>query len=604
MPETPLVLAVNAGSSSLKAALIDADGSRRLDLRLTGLYAAPLLTVDGVSRPVAIRDIGAAIDCLVAEIGSRPALSAGIGVVVHRVAHGGDRYTEPVRIDAGVLAELTRLGPLAPLHNPVALAAITAFNAAWPGIPAVAVFDTAFHATLPTRAREYALPAALRTRLGLRRYGFHGINHRWVAAAAARHLGAPLEQLKIITLHLGAGASACAIEYGRSIDTSMGLTPLEGLIMATRSGDLDPGVVLRLLEEGIDAAALGDLLNRQSGLLGLTGSSDMVDIEARAAAGDRDAQLALQLYAYRIRKYVGSYATVLGGVDAIVFTAGVGEHSAVVRHRVASRLEFLGAPLDEDRNRDAKVGAAAPVAEISADRARCRLLVVAADEEAAMAGEARRLFDAPHPLDTERGIPVAISARHVHLTEASIATLFGAGHALSVRKPISQPGQYAAEETVTVVGPRGRIEHVRVLGPPRSADQVEISRTDEFALGIDAPVRESGELDGSAGCRLDGPAGSVTLTEGVICALRHIHMAPADAAAFGVRDGDEVDVRLEDGPRHLAFGNVKIRVSPRFVLEMHIDTDEANAAGLGGIPGSALDPVAPVAKLVARAARR
>jgi acetate kinase len=194
-----------------------------------------------------------------------------------------------------------------------------------------------------------------------------------------------------------------------------------------------------------------------------------------------------------------------------------------------------------------------------------------------------------YDVSTQLTIPIAISARHVHLTPASVEALFGPGHTLTPLKPISQPGQYAAKETVTLVGPRGRIQNVRVLGPPRVADQVEISRTDEFALGIDAPVRESGDVENTPGLRLEGPAGAVTLKKGVICALRHIHMRPAEAAAFGVTNGDRVDVRVDSDGRDLVFGDVLIRVRDDFVLEMHVDTDEGNAAGLDPGMTGALD---------------
>jgi acetate kinase len=220
------------------------------------------------------------------------------------------------------------------------------------------------------------------------------------------------------------------------------------------------------------------------------------------------------------------------------------------------------------------------VCDISEPHARCRLLVVATDEEQAIATAARKLVAGGYDVSTQLTIPIAISARHVHLTPASVEALFGPGHALTPLKPISQPGQYAAKETVTLVGPRGRIANVRVLGPPRVADQVEISRTDEFALGIDAPVRESGDIENTPGLRIEGPAGAITLRKGVICALRHIHMRPAEAAAFGVTNGDRVDVRVESDGRDLVFGDVLVRVRDDFVLEMHVDTDEGNAAGL------------------------
>ena len=358
--------------------------------------------------------------------------------------------------------------------------------------------------------------------------------------------------------------------------------------------------MLLLARSGYDVAALEQLLDHEAGLTGLAGTADMATIESRAAAGDEQAQLAIQLYCYRVRKYVGAYATVMGGIDAIVFTGGIGEHSAVVRHRIAQRLEFLGAPLDEDANRLARVDLAQPVAEISVAGARCRILVVATDEERAVARDTLGVLNPAHGLNTTSPTPVAVSARHVHLTQESVETLFGAGHQLTVLRAISQPGQFASNECLTVVGPRGRIEHVRVLGPVRTADQVEVSRSDEFLLGLDAPVRESGDLANSAGCRLEGPAGAVTLKQGVICALRHIHMSPTDAINFGVDDGDCVDVRVTGGPRELTFSDVKIRVSDRFVLEMHVDTDEGNAAGLGAVPGSVLEPVVHTAFLAAR----
>jgi acetate kinase len=467
-------------------------------------------------------------------------------------------------------------------------------------VPHVAVFDTAFHATLPRRAREYAIPRALAARLGLRRYGFHGTSHASVAAAAAAWLGAAPEALRLVTCHLGAGASVTAVEYGRSVETSMGMTPLEGLVMATRPGDVDPGAILALLRSGLGVDALDRLLSRESGLLGLTGTADMREVERRARAGDDACRMALQVYAHRVRKYIGAYAAVMGGVDAIVFTAGVGQHSAVMRHRIAQRLEFLGAELDEDRNRDAVVDTAARVAEISAEHARCRLLVVATDEEAAIAAATRRVLTGHHAVAPGPRIPIAISARHVHLTVASVEALFGAGHRLAPARPISQPGQFAAAETVTLIGPAGRIQHVRIVGPERGVDQVEIARTDEFVLGIDAPVRESGDLARTPGIRIEGPAGTIVLTSGVICPLRHIHMSPRDAATFGVEDGDRVDVHVQSAGRELTFGDVRVRVHPSYALEMHLDTDEGNAAGLGAGASGVLEAVEGSARMVAR----
>jgi len=578
------ILVLNCGSSSLKAAVIAADGGHLADVH--------------VEDPA---DITVAVGSLIDTLLARPDLVAGFAAVGHRVVHGGERFTVPTRIDAGVEGAIEALIPLAPLHNPPALAGIRAARARLPSIPHVAVFDTSFHSTLPRRAREYALPRALATRLGLRRYGFHGTSHAYVAGAAAHFLGAPLGRLRLITCHLGAGASVTAVEAGRSVETSMGLTPLEGLVMAKRSGDLDPGVVLAMWRSGLTLEEVSRLLDGQSGLLGLTGSADMREVERRAAEGDDSSRLALLIYAHRVRKYIGAYAAVMGGVDGIVFTGGIGENSAVVRHRIAQRLEFLGADLDEDRNRDAKVGAGQRVAEISSAHARCPLLVVATDEQAAIATATRELIEGAAPmLDRTAQIPVAVSARHLHLTRESVEALFGAGRTLTPGRPLSQPGQFAAEETVTLVGPAGRLEHVRIIGPERAADQVEISRTDEYTLGVDAPVRESGDLANTPGIRVEGPAGAVTLKAGVICALRHIHMNPDDARRLGVANGDTVDVHIETAGRNLTFGEVRVRVSDAFLLEMHVDTDEANAAGIPGAAHGVLESVERSARLTRR----
>jgi acetate kinase len=580
MTRGSLVLVVNCGSSSVKASLLAEDGRHVLDLAVTALGRAPRLVVDGVESAVEAADSTAAIARVLDEIVARPALRDRLAAAGHRVAHGGERYTTPVLVTPDTEAGIESLVPLAPLHNPAALAGIRVARARLPALPHVAVFDTAFHSTLPRRSRDYALPRDVAAELGLRRYGFHGTSHAYVAAVAAKYLRADLERLRLITCHLGSGASVCAIEYGRSIDTSMGLTPLEGLVMATRPGDLDAGAVLALLRSGRSVDDVDRLLNRESGLLGLTGTPDMREVEQRAADGDDACRLALSIYAHRVRKYVGAYAAVMGGVDAIVFAGGIGEHSAGMRHRIAQRLEFLGAALDEDVNRDAHVDHEHQVVDLSEPQARCRLLVVATDEERAIADATRRLVGGGHDVATALRIPIAISARHVHLTTASVEALFGPGRTLTPLKPISQPGQYAAQEQVTLVGPRGRIANVRVLGPPRSADQVEISRTDEFALGIDAPVRESGDIENTPGIRIEGPAGAITLRKGVICALRHIHMRPADALEFGVANGDRVDVRVGSDGRDLVFGDVLVRVRDDFALEMHVDTDEGNAAGL------------------------
>lgn len=566
------VLVLNAGSSSLKYQLVNPETGARA---LAG-------TVEELGER---KSHDAALKELLASLGD-----ARVDAVGHRVVHGGEHFVDAVRIDDEVVAAIEAQVPLAPLHNPANLAGIRAARALLPNVPHVAVFDTAFHVRMPRRARTYALDAEVASEHGLRRFGFHGTSHRFVAELAAKHLARPMVELRIVSLHLGNGASACAVEHGHSVETSMGLTPLEGLVMGTRAGDLDPGIVLQLVRKlGVDGA--DTLLNKKSGLAGVSGiSNDLREIQARAAEGDDRARLAINVFAHRVRKYVGAYAAVMGGLDAVVLTGGIGENSASMRQRILQRLDFLGLTLDEDKNHDAKVDDDAPVFDVSASTARVRTLVIATNEELQIARDAASVVNEIKRVNTKKPIPIAISARHVHLDRAGMDALFGPGSELTPYKPLSQPGQFASEERVTIVGPRGRIERVRVLGPLRKGCQVEVSRTDEFLLGVDAPVRQSGQTKGSAPITLEGPKGTLQLPEGLICAWRHIHMHPDDAEAYGVKDGDEVEVAVTGGPRDLVFGDVIVRVHPQFALEMHIDTDEANAAELsGGAAGALVD---------------
>ena len=556
-------LVINCGSSSVKYQVLNTQSGRVL-----AKGRAERVGEDGRTHTQAVEEVLVAIQEHDPE------------VVGHRVVHGGDRFYDATLIDDDVINAIEACIPLAPLHNPANLAGIRAAREALPALPQVAVFDTAFHLRMPRRARTYALDLELAERLGIRRYGFHGPSHAYVAARAAEYLDQDLRDLRLITLHLGNGASACAIELGGSIETSMGMTPLEGLVMGTRCGDLDPGAVLELTRElGIDET--DRILNRESGLAGLSGlGNDLRDIEAQAADGHDRARLAITVYAHAVRRYIGAYAAVMGGVDAIVLTGGIGENSVQMRRRVLQRLDFLGVRLDEDRNADARVDAETPVVDISDSHARVRALVVATNEELMTARQAAAVAGGSTEVQTPGPVPIAISGRHVHLDRAAMDALFGEGSELTVYKNLSQPGQFAARETVTLVGPRGEIDRVRVLGPLRKASQVEISRTDEFALGVDAPVRASGKIQGSAPITLRGPAGTLHLQEGLICAWRHIHMTPQDAKAYGVENGDQVEVAITGGDRDLTFGDVLVRVKDSYVLEMHIDTDEANAAEL------------------------
>lgn len=564
------ILVINCGSTSVKLAAVDpATGNRIAESKVERLDPSENSHANAISKvlPTLIKSLGSQV----------------IDAVGHRVVHGGDVFRSAAVIDENVEAAIDDLSKLAPLHNPVNLSGIRAARECLPHVPHIAVFDTAFHSTLPTRSKLYALDREVASRHGVRRYGFHGTSHQFVANRAATFLGENLIDLRVITCHLGGGCSLCAIEYGRSIETSMGMTPLEGLVMATRSGDIDSGAVVQLMrEEKLDADGVDELLNKRSGLSGLSGvGADMRDIESAAAEGNEQAQQALQVFCHRIRKYIGAYAAVMGGVDVIVFTGGIGENSAVVRHRVTQRLEFLGARLDDARNRGISLKATAPADWFSQAHSRVRLVAAKTDEMHAIAGQTATLLRSHSPRKPE-AIPVAISARHVHLTIETLEALFGEGHQLTAHKPLSQPGQFACEEQVTLVGPKRSIEGVRVLGPARSKNQVEISRTDEFFLGIDAPVRASGHIENTPGITLIGEGGrQVDLEKGVICALRHIHMTPEDAERFGVNNGDLLEVEVgQGGVRSLTFGDVLIRVKSTYALEMHIDTDEGNAAEL------------------------
>ena len=577
------VLLINCGSSSVKIEVIQAETTERLLVaRLSDINQThPEFSLDGEKTACPESGHQACLDFAIPKIKSTLGDQTLSGIV-HRVVHGGAEFSGPVEIDESVETAIEKLSSLAPLHNPINLLGIKQAKKHWPELPHIAVFDTAFHNTLPKRAQSYALSSELSEKHGIRRYGFHGSSHSYVSRKAAEFLKQDIRQLRLISCHLGNGASLAAVEFGRSIETSMGMTPLEGLVMGTRSGDVDPGILIHLMkEENWDSNQLDEALNKKSGLKGISGTNDMQDIENMAAGGNEAARKAIQIFSHRLRKYIGAYAAVLGGVDAIIFTGGIGENSATIRERACQRLEFLGAILDEDANRDADLDDKDAIADISMSHSRCKLLVIPTDEQYEMVRKAKQIIQKQHTVkDTALRIPVAISARHLHLTQESIDILFGKGYQLTEYKPLSQPGQFAANERVSLVGPKNTIERVRILGPVRSKNQVEISRTDEFFLGIDAPVRASGHVENTPGIKLVGPEGSLSLKEGVICAWRHIHMTPADAETFGVEDKDIVEIRVENEDRSLTFGNVLIRVSSKYALEMHIDTDEANAAEL------------------------
>ncbi|NJQ07991.1 acetate kinase [Streptomyces lonarensis] len=407
-PDATRVLVLNSGSSSVKYQLIDmADGSRpaagiveRIGEESSLLRHVPQ---DGEPRETVRRfaDHGEALSAVAAELAADGAGldSPRLAAIGHRVVHGGQRFTAPTVVDDEVLAEVERLVPLAPLHNPANLTGIRTARELNPALPQVAVFDTAFHTSIPEHAARYAIDVETADAHRVRRYGFHGTSHAYVSRRTARLLGRDPADVNVIVLHLGNGASASAVAGGRCVETSMGLTPLEGLVMGTRSGDLDPAVILHLHRvAGMDVDAVDELLNKRSGLVGLCGDNDMREIRRRIDAGEDDghggadarrAQLAFDVYVHRLRKYLGAYVAVLGRVDAVAFTAGVGENSAEVRAATVAGLEVLGLEICPERNaersREARL--------VSPEYARTAVAVVPTDEELEIAAQAYRLVN-------------------------------------------------------------------------------------------------------------------------------------------------------------------------------------------------------------------
>ena len=395
-----LVQVINSGSSSIKYQLIELSDDGRSVVWAQGLVErigegegllthhtrinegpqAPMREWQ-LAEPIPNHEAGfEAINRAFAATGPDPGVGP-LRAYGHRVVHGGDLFSRPALVDVEVLAAIEACIPLAPLHNPANLAGIRGAMAARPDVPNVAVFDTAFHQTMPPAAYTYAINSEIAREHRIRRYGFHGTSHAYVSRTAIEFLGLDPQDSRVVSLHLGNGASACAVKGGASIDTSMGMTPLAGLVMGTRSGDIDPAVPLHLQAvAGLSAAEADDLLNKDSGLKGMCGDNDLRQVHASAAAGDKQASLALDVYAYRVRGYIGAYAAALGGVDAIVFTAGVGENDAAMRAQICAGLDWLGVSVDETRNTTGE-----GIRKISPDDASVAVLVVPTDEESEIA---------------------------------------------------------------------------------------------------------------------------------------------------------------------------------------------------------------------------
>lgn len=372
----PFILCVNAGSSTLKASLFEsrADGG-------IGEVEGRAVTIDRVPDAAALDDALRALGISGPE---------AIGAVGHRVVHGGTEFREAVLVDAGVKSAIARLAALAPLHNPPALAALEAAQRRFPGAPHVAAFDTAFFADLPPEQVIYPLPYEWHERWGVRRFGFHGLSHQYCSERAAEMLGPGAAGLRIVVLHLGNGCSASAVVDGKPVATTMGFTPMEGLMMGTRAGSVDPGILIDMMRRGgLDVDELDDALNHGSGLLGVSGiSGDFREVEAAARSGYQRARLALAIYANRAREAVGSLATAMRGLDALVFTAGVGEHAASLRSDVCGRLEFLGVRIDRERN-----VTCGPDEDLSAPDSAARVLVIRTREDKMVARAAQALTD-------------------------------------------------------------------------------------------------------------------------------------------------------------------------------------------------------------------
>ena len=392
------ILVLNCGSSSIKYQVIDVDDESRLATGLVQKIGLPDSsldhTTDGETHRIdrMVANHQQALELIVSAFGMYGPPLAEVVAVGHRAVHGGEAFRQPVRIDDDVIAKLVELSPLAPLHNPPAIAGIEAAMAALPDVPHVAIFDTAFFATLPAEAYTYAIDARLAKTYSIRKYGFHGTSHKYVSERVAELLERPYDEVDQIVCHLGNGASISAIRGGVAVDTSMGLTPLQGLVMGTRSGDVDPGLHAYLAREaGMSVAEIDRMLNSRSGISGLTGgTSDFRDLADRIEAGDAAAKLAYDVYIHRLVSYIGSYLAILGGVDAITFTAGVGENDDAVRESVCDRLAPLGFLLDDEAN---KIRSKEP-RRISQPDSPIQILVVPTNEELAMARETQKVISA------------------------------------------------------------------------------------------------------------------------------------------------------------------------------------------------------------------
>lgn len=393
------IFVLNCGSSSIKYQLIDNVNKKVLArgvlerIGMDGSFLKHYSIYDyaiEIKQPIAnhIEGIQMVLNALIHEGYGVIRELTDIDAFGHRVVHGGEKFKESVIITRQVIEDIKECISMAPLHNPANLAGIKACMEIMPQAPHVAVFDTAFHQTIPDKAYLYGLPYELYIKYGIRKYGFHGISHQYVSGMAAKYLGRELRDLRLVTCHLGNGASVAAVKHGKSIDTSMGFTPLEGLVMGTRCGEVDPAIIPFIMDkEDMTGKQVYQYLNNKAGVLGISGlSSDFRDLEKAAEGGDERALLAMDIFAYRVKKYIGAYAVAMGGIDAIIFTAGLGENSKVIREKICEDLEFMGAHLDKEKN-----AIRGEVKEIGTDSDAVKLLVIPTNEELVIAQETERI---------------------------------------------------------------------------------------------------------------------------------------------------------------------------------------------------------------------
>jgi acetate kinase len=584
------ILTLNTGSTSLKFALYDIEARVRNPIK--GAYSSintkdhslsfelefdKTASIRAITNANSVKKVLENLFLLLSDFNL-----TSIHAIGHRVVHGGPQSHSALIINEYLINEIKKFEIFCPLHTPAVLEGIEIANTLWPDATKIAVFDTSFHQTIPEFASTYAIPKKWRE-LGLKKYGFHGISHQWAANKIIEEFPERFNNLKVISCHLGSGASMCAIQNGISIDNSMGASPLDGLIMNSRPGDLDPSII-PIISQTLELR-IGDIyrtLFSECGLTALTGVSNFSLIESLANDGNIEANNALKMYAYRIKKYLGSYIAIMGGLDCLIFTGGIGENSTIIRSLVCEGLSNLGITIDNFKNDNVFIGNS-KAAPINCDSSKVKVFVLTSNEQAVIAMETNNLLS-NHPIslsafNNPEFIPVSVSARHIHLSNADLDCLFGDGYKLHKLHDLYQPGSWAAVETVSLIGPRDTIENVRILGPTREKTQIEISKSDAIHLGIDVPIRPSGDLVDTPYILVKGVHAYIR-TDGLIIASRHIHTNPDDANRIGLCDGKKVCVSITNSNRKLVFKDVLVRVSERFKTEMHIDTDEANAGDI------------------------